>query len=79
MTVISITHDLEEALLADRIIMMNQGEKYAVGSPEEIFLRGQELVDLGLDLPFAMNVSRLLRDQGIELSRRAYDRRRVGE
>ena len=67
LTVISITHDLEEALLADRIIMMNQGEKYAVGSPEEIFLRGQELVDLGLDLPFAMNVSRLLRDQGIEL------------
>lgn len=67
LTVISITHDLEEAILADRIIMMNQGEKYAVGSPEEIFLRGQELVDLGLDLPFAMNVSRLLRDQGIEL------------
>jgi energy-coupling factor transport system ATP-binding protein len=67
LTVISITHDLEEALLADRIIMMNQGEKYAVGTPEEIFLRGQELVDLGLDLPFAMNVSRLLRDQGVEL------------
>lgn len=67
LTVISITHDLEEALLADRIIMMNQGEKYAEGLPEEIFGRGQELVDLGLDLPFAMNISRLLRDQGIEL------------
>ena len=37
LTVISITHDLEEALLADRIIVMNQGEKYAEGSPEEIF------------------------------------------
>lgn len=67
LTVISITHDLEEALLADRIIMMNQGEKYAEGLPEEIFGRGQELVDLGLDLPFAMNISRLLRAQGIRL------------
>ena len=64
LTVISITHDLEEALLADRVIMMNQGEKYAEGTPEEIFQRGQELVDLGLDLPFAMNMSRLLREQG---------------
>ena len=29
--------------------MMNQGNKYAEGTPEEIFARGQELVDLGLD------------------------------
>ncbi|GGA44205.1 energy-coupling factor ABC transporter ATP-binding protein [Psychrobacillus lasiicapitis] len=67
LTVISITHDLEEALLADRVIMMNQGNKYAEGKPEEIFQRGQELVDLGLDLPFAMNVSRLLKKQGVTL------------
>ncbi|MFJ8067041.1 energy-coupling factor ABC transporter ATP-binding protein [Psychrobacillus sp. NPDC096426] len=67
LTVISITHDLEEALLADRVIMMNQGNKYAEGTPEEIFQRGQALVDVGLDLPFAMNVSRLLKKQGIEL------------
>lgn len=67
LTVISITHDLEEALLADRVIMMNQGNKYAEGTPEEIFQRGQALVDVGLDLPFAMNVSRLLMEQGIEL------------
>jgi energy-coupling factor transport system ATP-binding protein len=67
LTVISITHDLEEALLADRVIMMNNGKKYAEGTPEEIFQKGQELVDLGLDLPFAMNISRLLRLQGVSL------------
>lgn len=67
LTVISITHDLEEVLLADRVIMMNQAEKYAEGTPEEIFQKGQELVDLGLDMPFAMNISRLLRAQGIAL------------
>lgn len=67
LTVISITHDLEEALHADRVIMMNNGKKYAEGTPEEIFQKGQELVDLGLDLPFAMNISRLLRSKGITL------------
>ena len=35
-TVISITHDLEEAARADRIIVMNGGRKYAEGTPEEI-------------------------------------------
>lgn len=67
LTVVSITHDLEEALLADRVIVMNRGEKYAEGTPKEIFERGQELIDLGLDLPFAMNMSRLLRAQGVQI------------
>ena len=67
LTVISITHDLEEAVLADRVIMMNQGKKYAEGTPEQIFQQGQQLLDLGLDMPFAMNVSRLLRAEGISL------------
>ena len=37
LTVLSITHDVEEALLADRILFMNDGKKYAEGSPQEIF------------------------------------------
>ncbi len=67
LTVISITHDLEETLLADRVIMMNQGEKYVEDTPKGIFERGQELVDLGLDLPFAMKMSKLIKAQGISL------------
>lgn len=67
LTVISITHDLEETLLADRVIMMNQGEKYVEDTPKGIFERGQELVDLGLDLPFAMKMSKLLKAEGISL------------
>lgn len=68
LTVISITHDLEETLLADRVIMMNQGEKYMEDTPKGIFERGQELVDLGLDLPFAMKMSKLLKAEGISLT-----------
>lgn len=67
LTVLSITHDLEEALLADRIIVMNDGRKYAEGTPAEIFLRGEELVALGLDLPFALKMSKLLINNGVSL------------
>ncbi|WP_342539484.1 energy-coupling factor ABC transporter ATP-binding protein [Sporosarcina sp. FSL K6-1540] len=67
LTVISITHDLEEALLADRIIVMNKGKVLTVGTPEQIFARGNELEEIGLDLPFALRVSSLLRENGLEL------------
>lgn len=67
LTVLSITHDLEEALLADRILVMNQGKKFTEGTPEQIFQRGEELVELGLDLPFAMKMSKLMRLNGVNL------------
>ncbi|MGE7022280.1 energy-coupling factor ABC transporter ATP-binding protein [Solibacillus cecembensis] len=67
LTVLSITHDLEEALLADRVIFMNDGKKYAEGTPEEIFALGDQLVDFGLDLPFATKMTKLLQAQGVQL------------
>lgn len=69
MTVISITHDLEEAVKADRIIVMNKGELYREGSPKEIFQMDKELVQLGLDIPFPVKMSKLLKEQGVSLSR----------
>ena len=66
-TVLSITHDLEEAMLADRMILMNQGQVYKAGKPEEVFALGDELVALGLDLPFAMKMSKLLKEEGVQL------------
>jgi len=69
MTVISITHDLEEAAKADRIIVMNKGELYREGSPEEIFQMDEELVQLGLDIPFPVKMSKVLRSEGISLTR----------
>jgi len=60
LTVISITHDLEEAVNADEIIVMNKGEVYKQDIPEEIFKQGAYLTEIGLDLPFAMRMNYLL-------------------
>ena len=54
MTVISITHDLEEAAKADRIIVMNKGKLYREGTPEEIFRLDEELISLGLIFLFLL-------------------------
>ncbi len=67
LTVISITHDLEEAAKADRIIVMNKGQVYKEGKPEEIFELKEELITLGLDIPFPVKMSHLLRNAGLDL------------
>lgn len=67
LTVISITHDLEEALLADILFVMNEGRLLKAGTPEEIFSKADQLESIGLDLPFAMRVSNLLRERGLDL------------
>ncbi|GAB1613250.1 energy-coupling factor transporter ATPase [Mammaliicoccus lentus] len=60
LTVISITHDLEEAVEADEIIVMNKGKVYKQDVPEKIFKEGAYLTEIGLDLPFAMRMNSLL-------------------
>ncbi|MDR7002951.1 energy-coupling factor ABC transporter ATP-binding protein [Neobacillus niacini] len=69
LTVISITHDLEEAAKADRIIVMNRGEVYREGTPEEIFSMDEELIQLGLDIPFSVKIGKVFRQKGLELSK----------
>lgn len=68
LTVLSITHDLEEAILADRLLFMNGGKKFAEGQPSEIFSLGDQLIELGLDLPFSMKMASLLQQQGVQLN-----------
>jgi len=69
LTVISITHDLEEAARADRILVMNKGQVYREGTPEEIFQMDDELIKLGLDIPFPVKMGKVLREKGIPISR----------
>lgn len=67
LTVLSITHDVEEALLSDKVIFMNEGKIYSEGTPDEIFALGDQLIQFGLELPFAMRLSKLLQLEGIQL------------
>ncbi|MCA1028607.1 energy-coupling factor ABC transporter ATP-binding protein [Cytobacillus kochii] len=69
MTVISITHDLEEAAKADRMIVMNKGQLYREGSPEDIFQLDEELISLGLDIPFPVKMSKMLKGLNIPVSK----------
>lgn len=69
MTVISITHDLEEAAKADRMIVMNKGKLYREGTPEQIFQMDEELIALGLDMPFPVKMSKLLKEKGIRIDK----------
>ncbi|RPF56563.1 energy-coupling factor transporter ATPase [Abyssicoccus albus] len=57
MSMIQITHDMEEAKLADLVIVMNDGRKIMEGSPEEIFTRVDELRAVGLTVPYAMRIA----------------------
>lgn len=68
-TVISITHDLEEAARADRMIVLNQGKLFAEGTPERIFSLDEQLIEIGLDLPFSVKVSKKLKAIGVQLSK----------
>ncbi len=70
LTVISITHDLEEASKADRIIVMNGGQVYREGTPTEIFRLDKELTEIGLDIPFSIKLSKALRDLKVPISDR---------
>ena len=68
LTVISITHDLDEVALSDRVLVMKQGKVVSDVTPRELFAKGDDLLQLGLDCPFTMHVLKALEDKGIALS-----------
>ena len=64
LTVISITHDLDEVALSDRVLVMKDGQVESASTPEQLFARGDDLLQLGLDIPFTASVVRMLKEEG---------------
>lgn len=67
MTIVMITHYMEEAAEADRVLVLREGKIVLDGTPEEVLTQDAELRKLNLDIPFATQLSRLLQDKGIDI------------
>lgn len=65
-TVISITHDLDEVLFANRVIVMNNGEVHSEGTPQEIFEQADAMREIGLGVPFIIELQEKLVAGGFE-------------
>ena len=66
MTVISITHDLEEVAMSDRVLVMKKGSIESTSNPRELFSRN-DLDQIGLDDPFANQLKHSLSQNGYDL------------
>ena len=67
MTIISITHDIEEAKNADRVILLNKGEIVDCDKPQKIFTNEKLLKELKLDIPFSLKIARKLQKKGYQI------------
>lgn len=65
MTIVMITHFMEEAAEADRVAVFRAGRVAMLGAPEEILTRADELAQLNLDMPASCSLGRALRAKGV--------------
>ena len=72
-TVIWITHFMEEAARCRRVIVMHQGQSVMDGTPEEIFTQAERMRAMRLDVPPMVALGDLLRARGVNVSRSAMD------
>ena len=68
-TIVWITHFMEEAAQADRLIVMDQGRIALEGTPREVFVQLDKVLALGLDVPEMMKLAAMLRNCGVKLPR----------
>ncbi|MCI7065591.1 MAG: energy-coupling factor transporter ATPase [Bacilli bacterium] len=68
LTVLNITHELEDASVADRVVVLNAGKVVLDGTPFEVFSHVEELKGMRLDIPFVQKLKQSLSVRGISLS-----------
>ncbi|WP_418064539.1 energy-coupling factor transporter ATPase [Spiroplasma diminutum] len=67
-TIFSITHDMDEILNADKVMVMNKGQLVKFGSPKEILSEKEFLRSIHLDIPFVAQIEEALQNEGIKIS-----------
>lgn len=78
-TVIIITHFMEEAVQAGRVIVIHHGEIKMDGTPREVFTHVDELLELGLDVPVPAELAARLRRKGIPLEGDIISKEELGD
>lgn len=68
-TIISITHDIEEMVSSDHVIVMKAGKVVMDGTPAEVLNNEEELIKMQLDIPFSLKFVNEMKKQGIVLKR----------
>lgn len=72
-TIVMVSHSMDDvASLAERVIVMNKGEVAMDGTPREVFARGNELREIGLDVPQAVELAQRLREKGFDIPEGVY-------
>ena len=72
-TVLLVTHDMDDAAkIADRLIVFHEGAVAMDGTPDEVFSRQRELVEMGLDVPQSAAIADALRARGVALPASIY-------
>lgn len=67
-SLITITHDLQEVVQAERVIVMNSGKVWEEATPREVFAKKDELRKIGLDVPYIALLTDELKRNGLEIS-----------
>jgi energy-coupling factor transport system ATP-binding protein len=73
LTIISITHDIEEAARADKVLVLNEGKLVLEGAPEEVFAHEAELSQIHLDAPFFIRFKSALLRAGVNIPAEVHD------
>lgn len=79
LTILSITHDINEANAADQVMVINDGKLVAKNTPSKIFQNTELIKQSGLELPFEYQLIQKLNDQGIKLDKTINNRAKLVE
>lgn len=69
LTILSITHDIDEVAQSDYVIALDEGHVVLEGKPEEVFKEEKKLKEIQLDIPFSLKLRNALKEKGVEVDR----------
>lgn len=67
LTIVSITHDIDEAFLSNRCIILNKGKVMFNDIPSNVFINEEQLLSIGLSLPFESKVIKMLHEANVDI------------